>query len=92
MERIEIRLNSMDKSLFQQAAEIAGYTSLSSFVLSEIKAKSTQIVNDYEVLKLNKEDSLKLMSLLSNGYHENDALVSARKKYESAVAHDGIDH
>lgn len=90
MERIELRVSKSEKMILQRAAEILGFGSLSAFLLSEVGPKAKEVVKRESTIKLNIEDSVKIMEYLDGGEVENGALKNARERYRQVVKDDGI--
>jgi hypothetical protein len=90
MERIELRVSKSEKMILQRAAEILGFGSLSAFLLSEVRPKAEEVVKRESTIKLNLEDSFKIMEYLERGEVENGALKKAREMYGQVVKDEGI--
>ena len=79
--RFELRLTEEDKLFFEKASQLAGYKTLSSFVVSAIREYATKIIKEKEqILKSQKEKELFFNAIFSD-IEPNENLKKASKKY-----------
>lgn len=82
---ITIRVDAETRSLLTKAAELAGMSSLNSFVLNAAIEKAKQVIELEQVLKLSRADAVMLVDALDNPAAVNAKLKSAAECYESKV-------
>jgi len=79
--RFELRLSLEERLLFERASVLSGYKTLSSFVLSAIRAQAKKIISDKEqILASQKDKELFFNAILSNA-KPSKKLKQAAKKY-----------
>jgi uncharacterized protein (DUF1778 family) len=81
--RLEARVSSEQKDLFQRAAEMTGRT-LSEFVIDSTLEAAARIVQEHEVISLCRAEQIALVSALlgspESGARLKKAVQSYRKK------------
>jgi len=87
--RLETRVSSETKALFQKAADIQGVT-LTDFVTTSVYAEATRVIEQHQTLKLSIEDSEALVEALLNPPEPNNALKTAFSTYEQVISIDAI--
>lgn len=82
--RLEARLTAEQKSLIERAA---GYTgrSVSEFVVQTVQEAAKTVVENHEILRLNREESLALVKRLLNPPAPNRALQRAAREHTQQV-------
>jgi len=85
--RIALRLPQMMKSRFETAAEVAGHSSLSDFVLTTLQTKSAEILERESKLVLSSEAYRELLLILENTEKSSasEKLTKLFKKYEKNI-------
>ncbi|MGO8955375.1 MAG: DUF1778 domain-containing protein [Rhodomicrobium sp.] len=78
--RLEARLTSEQRQLFQRAADLQG-RSLTDFVIAAVHEKAVQTIESMEIIRLNAEESLKMAEAILNPREPNDRLREAAKRY-----------
>ena len=78
--RLEVRVSSDQKSLFQQAATLSGRT-LSEFVVDSTQEATTRIVQDHEIIRLSREEQVAFVSAVLNPPEPGARLLKAVKRY-----------
>ena len=81
--RITARVDAETQDLLTKAAELAGMSSLNSFVLNAAIEKARQVIEREQVLKLSRADAAMLMNALDNPATVNAKLKSAAEHYEN---------
>ncbi len=82
--RFELRLTEEEKSLLEKASQLAGYKTLSSFVVSVIREYATKIIKEKEqILKSQKEKELFFNAIFSD-IEPNENLKQASKRYNES--------
>lgn len=81
-ERVEIRISSYDKLIFQKAQKLCGDKSFSSFILRIVKEKSEEIVAKKDRIIASERDRMKFFDAVFGSRKPNQDLVEAAKKYK----------
>jgi uncharacterized protein (DUF1778 family) len=84
--RFDARLAPHQKELFEQAAAIKGYKSLSDFVIQVVQEAATQIVNHHSAILASEKDKQVFFDALLHPPLPNKALTKAAKAYKRKVA------
>ncbi|GAA4279466.1 type II toxin-antitoxin system TacA family antitoxin [Aquimarina mytili] len=79
--RFDTRLSIKQKELFERAATLGGYGSLTDFVLKTVQKRAKEIIKENEVILASKRDSEIFFDALMNPEPPNEALKNAAKKY-----------
>ena len=79
--RFDTRLPIEQKELFERAATLSGYKSLSEFVLRTVQQRAKQIIKENELIVASERDSEIFFDSLVNAEAPNDALLNAANKY-----------
>ncbi len=79
--RFDTRLSVQQKELFEKAAAIGGFGSLTDFVLKTVQKRAKEIVKESEMILASKRDSEIFFDALMNPEPPNEALKNAAKKY-----------
>lgn len=82
-ERIEIRISSYDKRIFQKAQKLSGDKSFSSFIVRIVKEKSEEIVAKKDRIIASERDREKFFDAVFGNNKPNQNLIEAAKKYKS---------
>lgn len=82
-ERIEIRISSYDKRIFQKAQKLSGDKSFSSFIVRIVKEKSEEIVAKKDRIIASERDRDKFFDAVFESSKPNQNLIEAAKKYKS---------
>ena len=82
--RFDTRLSIEQKELFERAAELSGYKSLSEFVVRTVHDKAKQIIKENDLIIASSRDSEIFFDSLVNAKAPNNALMSAAKKYKAS--------
>jgi len=85
-ERVEIRISSYDKRIFQKAQKLSGDKSFSSFILRIVKEQSEEIVARKDRIIASERDRKKFFDAVVGSSRPNQNLVEAAKKYKSQTA------
>lgn len=82
--RIEARISPELKAMFQTAADIENIT-LSEFLTKSARAAAQDIISNYNVLKLNAEDSRAFADAILNPKEPNETLKKAAAWYKQEL-------
>ena len=80
-ERIDLRINAETKALLTHAFELAGYSSLTSFVIATAKERAQRVIEEHNQFSLSNRDRDIFMDALANPPAPNRALRNAARKY-----------
>lgn len=83
-ERLEARINSEQKNLFQQAADLSG-RSLTDFAISALLEVAKRIIQEHKIIRLSLQDQHTFATALSKPPKPNKRLLQAAKRYEKEV-------
>jgi uncharacterized protein (DUF1778 family) len=78
--RLEARVSSDQKTLFQRAAALSGRT-LSEFVIDSTQEAAARIVQEHEIIRLSREEQLSFVSALLNPPEPGARLRKAVEAY-----------
>ena len=84
--RFDARLTEEQKGLFEEAAKIKGYSSLSNFVIQVCQEASVEIINRHNAILISEKDKSIFFDALANPPKPNKALVQAAKLYKKQVS------
>lgn len=83
--RMELRLSSSDKELFEYAKHLSGYATLTEFVRRAVKEKAEAIVDEYKKILVSKEDQEIFFNALMNPPAPSKSLKDAIALYNTEV-------
>ena len=84
--RFDTRLTRNQKDLFEKAARIKGFKSLSEFVIHTTLEVATNIIERHNAVLTSEKDRKVFFEALTNPSKPNKALLKAAKSYQTAVA------
>lgn len=84
-ERLEARVSSDQKNLFQRAAELQGRT-LTDFVIASVHEAAVRTLEDLQTVKLTAEESRAFAEALLNPREPGGRLKAAAQRYIVAAA------
>lgn len=84
-ERLEARLSSDQKDLFQRAAELQGRT-LTDFVIASVHEAAIRTLEDLQTVKLTAEESRAFAEALLNPREPGSRLRAAAQRYIASAA------
>ncbi|MBW6533483.1 MAG: DUF1778 domain-containing protein [Mariniphaga sp.] len=85
-ERIEIRISSYDKRIFQKAQKLSGDKSFSSFIVRIVKEQAEKIVAKNDRIIASERDREIFFNAVFENSKPNQNLVEAAKKYKSQTS------
>ena len=85
-ERIEIRISSHDKQIFQKAQKISGDKSFSSFIVRIVKKQAEEIVSKHDKILASEKDRAIFFDAVFKDAKPNQKLIEAAKKYKSHLS------
>jgi uncharacterized protein (DUF1778 family) len=84
--RFDARLTVSQKELFEEAARIKGFKSLSEFVIYTTQEAATMIIERHNAILISEKDKEIFFNALLNPPKPNSALTKAVKNYHKKVA------
>lgn len=79
--RFDTRLSQSQKELFEHAAQLKGYKSLSDFVIQVVQEAAQSIVDQHKTILTSEKDRLVFFKALENPPPANTALKKAIRDY-----------
>ncbi|MFM9074867.1 MAG: DUF1778 domain-containing protein [Bacteroidota bacterium] len=80
--RFDTRLSQEQKTLFEQAASIKGYKSLSEFVVQVVQEAASNILEEHQSIILTEQDREIFFKALDNPPKPGKNLLKAAKEYK----------
>jgi len=84
--RFDTRLTCSQKDLFEEAARIKGFKSLSEFVIYTTQEAATIIIERHNAILASERDRHVFFEALTNPPRPNKDLIEAAKSYRKAVS------
>jgi uncharacterized protein (DUF1778 family) len=84
--RFDARLSRSQKDLFEKAAKIKGFKSLSEFVIYTTQEAATAIVEKHNAILVSERDRQVFFDALENPPGPNKDLMRAAKSYQKVAA------
>src|SRR4051812_31730894 len=78
--RLEARVSSDQKELFQRAATLTGQT-LSEFVIDSTQKAAAKVVQEHDLIRLSREEQIAFVSALLNAPEPGTRLRKAAENY-----------
>jgi len=83
-ERLEARISSDQKKLFQHAASLTSKT-LTEFTIGALEKAANQVIEEHESIQLSIHDQQVFIEALLDAPEPNHALLSAAERYKKEV-------
>ena len=80
--RFDTRLPVRQKELFEKAAVLGGYGSLTDFILLTVQERAKEIIKEHELIIASQKDAEIFFNALLNPEPPNNALMKAANKYK----------
>jgi uncharacterized protein (DUF1778 family) len=80
--RFDARLSVQEKELFERAADLGGFRSLTDFIIKAAKKRAEEIIQETEQVLASKRDSEIFFNALLKPEPPNKALRDAAKRYK----------
>jgi uncharacterized protein (DUF1778 family) len=87
--RLEARVNSEIKALWQKAADLEGVT-LTDFVIASVQAAACRVIEQHQTLKLSREDAEAFVEAILHPPQPSDALKTAGLRYQQLIENNGV--
>ncbi len=81
--RFDARLPKEQKELFEKAARLGGFRSLTDFVVAALQEKSKEIIKEREQIIASQKDSELFFDAILNPKTPNEELMKAAKEYKT---------
>lgn len=85
--RFDTKLTKVQKELFEQAAQLGGYRTLTDFVISTAQEKAKSIVEQHQILLASKKDKEVFFDAIMNPPTPGKRLLHAAERYRQAYDH-----
>ncbi len=79
--RFELRLSKEDKLFFEEASQLAGYKTLSSFVISAVRDYASKILQEKERILISQREKEQFFDAVFSDIQPNKKLKNAASKY-----------
>ncbi|WP_341841203.1 DUF1778 domain-containing protein [Chitinophaga caseinilytica] len=80
--RFDARLSAEMKDLFEQAAELGGYKTLSEFVIYSAKLQAEKIIDKHNEILASKKDQEIFFNAIMDSSEPNSKLKKAANRYK----------
>lgn len=80
--RFDTRLSAELKELFEKAAELGGYKTLSEFVIYSVKLQAEKIIDNHNAILASKKDQEIFFKAIINSGEPNNKLKEAANRYK----------
>lgn len=81
--RFDTRISKEQKQLFERAALLGGYRSLTDFVILTVQRRAQEIIEESEQIIASKKDSEIFFDAITNPGKPNKDLLAAAEEYKS---------
>lgn len=81
--RFDTRLSREQKNIFERAAILGGYRSLTDFVILTVQKKAKEIIQERERIIASNRDSEIFFDAIANPDKPNTELILAAKEFKS---------
>ncbi len=84
--RFDTRLSQEQKQLFERAARLGGYRSLTDFVIATVQSKAKEIIEEREVILASQKDQEIFFNALLHPPKPNNDLIQAKEDYDKYIS------
>jgi len=84
--RFDTRLPKKQKELFEYAATIGGFRTLTEFVIFSAQEQANKIIEDYNIILGNEKDREVFFEAILNPQKPNNSLKNAASRYNEAIS------
>ena len=84
--RFDTRLLKEQKELFQYAANLGGFRTLTEFVIFSVQQEAGNIIEKYNSILASRKDQEIFFNAITNPQKPNDRLKKAAMRFNNAVA------
>ncbi|MDP2384997.1 MAG: DUF1778 domain-containing protein [Bacteroidota bacterium] len=84
--RFDTRLSKEQKELFEYAAQLGGFRTLTDFVINSVQEKAKAIINQHAAILASKKDKEIFFNALLKPAAPNKKLMEAAVRYKKSLA------
>jgi uncharacterized protein (DUF1778 family) len=84
--RFDTRLSKEQKVLFERAAQMGGYRSLTDFVVLTVQEKAKEIISEKEQILASEKDSELFFNAITHSPKANENLINAANEYKALLS------
>jgi len=84
--RFDTRLSKEQKELFEYAASLGGFRTLTEFIIFSTQQQANNIVERYRTILASNQDQEIFFNALMNPPHPGKRLQKATKRFEKAIS------
>lgn len=84
--RFDTRLTNEQKVLFERAAKLGGYRSLSDFVIKTVQKRAAEIIDENEKILSSQRDAEIFFEALKNYGEPNEKLIALSKLFNEKTS------
>jgi uncharacterized protein (DUF1778 family) len=84
--RFDTRLPKEQKFLFEKAARLGGYRSLTDFIILTVQKRANEIIHDHERIIASQKDQEVFFDALINAPEPNSDLLAAKDEFNKQVS------
>ncbi len=86
--RFDARIPEAQKALFEKAADLAGYRTLTEFLISSAQYQVNTILEQYHKIPASQKDQETFFNSIINPTEPNEKLKTAFNRYQQALKSD----
>ncbi len=83
--RFDARLTVEQKEMFERAALLLGYKSLSEFIIQTVHQRAKNVIEENEKILGSQRDAELFFESILNDHSPNEALIAAAEKYKKSI-------
>lgn len=84
--RFDTRLPKKQKELFEYAAKIGGFRTLTEFIIFSAQEQANKIIEDYNTVLENEKDREVFFEAILNPQEPNNSLKNAAFRFNEAIS------
>jgi uncharacterized protein (DUF1778 family) len=84
--RFDAKIPKVQKDLFEYAASIGGFRTLTDFIISAVQEKANAIIREHDTIIASEKDREIFFNALSNPSGPNQKLLDAAELYKKFIA------
>jgi uncharacterized protein (DUF1778 family) len=84
MSRFDTKLSKAQKELFEYAASVGGFRTLTEFVISSVQEKANAIIEQHKTILASQRDREIFFNAILNPEEPDEKLVDAAERYKKA--------
>jgi len=83
--RLDTRLSKKQKELFEYAARLGGFRTLTDFVIVAVNEKASRIIKEHDTILASEKDKSVFFKEISEPHRPNKSLKSAAEAFRVAT-------